>query len=96
MQGPLYFHDNGYVLHRIDVAGRRYSAWFYANGDLRDCEQTSPVHRNHVGGAVKSILSSIGKRYVKSEGTKTPPVDDGTILSGLGSVRLEARKEGKA
>jgi len=60
------FHDGGYVLHKIAFNGRKYSAWFRADGAMHDAEL---VNNNGSTRAVKPTgevwreLARVGRVY---------------------------------
>lgn len=62
------FPDGGFVLHKVDVSGQKYSAWFTETGVLLDAER---IGRNGVTYAVphrnknvRAMLKIVGNVYV--------------------------------
>jgi hypothetical protein len=68
-----YFADNSFVLHKIKVGKSYYSAWFEANGTLKDAEKSYITRRGYHSTRriptshtkVRAELTKIGKRYIK-------------------------------
>ena len=64
------FHNGGFVLHKIMLNGRKYSAWYTANGALLNAERvqgargTCSVPLSHTG--VRKELERIGGYYVRA------------------------------
>jgi hypothetical protein len=69
IQAPAPFHDGTFVLHKIELNGHKYSAWFGKDGVAfsaerfsRDNQKTFNVPLNRQTN-VADQLTRIGKRY---------------------------------
>lgn len=62
------FHDGGYVLHKIEFQGRKFSAWYTSTGELIDAElvmasgETRRVHTRYI--VIRAHLTKVGQRYL--------------------------------
>jgi hypothetical protein len=62
------FHDGSFVLHKVMLNDRKYSAWYGKDGTAKDAElflptgHTRTVSENQVN--VWNELNTIGRRYV--------------------------------
>lgn len=65
------FPNGDFVLHKVDVSGQKYSAWFTGGGVLLDAERigkngvTYAVPHRHKN--VRAILRIVGNAYVGRE-----------------------------
>jgi hypothetical protein len=69
IQAPAPFHDGTFVLHKIELNGHKYSAWFGKDGVVfsaerfsRDNQKTFNVPLNRQKNVAEQ-LTKIGKRY---------------------------------
>lgn len=70
-----YFSDDSFVLHKVVINKKSYSAWFLANGTPYDAEvpftnryhnlKKRSVPKTHT--KIWAALAEIGKRYVKKK-----------------------------
>lgn len=77
MNQPIQFarfeSTGGYVLHKVMVNGRKYSAWFDKSGKLLDAERFSKDNRTtfHVPldrhRLVAAELTKVGARYLNAK-----------------------------
>lgn len=63
------FHDGSFVLHKVMVNGRKYSAWYGKDGTPKDAELFLPGNHSRTVSKcqvkVWNELRTIGKPYVK-------------------------------
>lgn len=66
------FSDGSFVIHRIPCGSSRMSAWFNADGTVKDAEYYVGQHARQVkkGGPMWKVAESIGKRYADNPITK--------------------------
>lgn len=61
------FESGGFVLHKVMIRGKKYSAWFRRNGELIDAERVKDGRTVTVPLAHTKVIAElerIAKRYV--------------------------------
>ena len=53
-----HFTNGGYVVHKVQYCGRKYSAWFDADGKLTDAEGFKGNKSIRVGQSAKDFLQA--------------------------------------
>lgn len=66
-----YFTTGGYVIHKIPYGSGKLSAWFGADGELKDIEKFDVNGRKTGSGimAASDAARRIGKIYIKQDRT---------------------------
>jgi hypothetical protein len=54
-----HFTTGGYVVHKAQYCGRKYSAWFDASGKLIDAQGFSGTKSIRVGETAKQFLQAV-------------------------------------